>query len=116
LLPDKTRCRTLADRIVKEIGPAMTETIRKRYRLLPEGNAPARWSVIVGVVCLCVPWAGGLAAIVLGVIGLIRARRTMNGQAAAIAGIILGVVNIAIWTGGWFAGSTIVHLFTKPAR
>jgi len=57
--------------------------------------------------------AGGLAAVVLGVFGLIRARRTMNGQAAAVAGIILGAISIASWAAGW----TIVHaFFTPPAH
>jgi hypothetical protein len=90
----------------------MTETIRKRYRLSPEGNVLALWSLILGVAGFCIPVAGGLAAIVLGVLGLIRARRTMNGQAAAVAGIILGAISIASWAAGW----AIVHVFTSPAR
>jgi len=46
-------------------------------------------------------------------LGLIRARRTMNGQAAAVAGIILGAISIA----GYLAGWTIFHaFFTSPAH
>jgi hypothetical protein len=36
----------------------------------------------------------------------------MNGQAAAVAGIILGAISIASWAAGW----AIVHVFTSPAR
>ena len=91
----------------------MTETIRKRYRLSPEGNVLALWSLILGVAGFCLPFAGGAAAVVLGVLGLIRARRTMNGQPAAVAGIILGAISIA----GYLAGWKIFHaFFTSPAH
>jgi uncharacterized protein DUF4190 len=90
----------------------MTETIRKRYRLSPEGNVLAMWSLILGVAGFCIPLAGGVGAVVLGVLGLIRARRTMNGQPAAVAGIILGAISIVGWVAGW----AIVHAFTAPAR
>ena len=90
----------------------MPDPIRKRYRLSPEGNTLALWSLIFGVAGFCVPVAAGLAAILLGVLGLIRARRTLNGQPAAVAGIILGAISIAGWAAGW----TIFHAITTPAR
>jgi len=37
----------------------MTETIRKRYRLSPEGNVLALWSLILGVAGFCIPVAAG---------------------------------------------------------
>ena len=54
----------------------MSESTPTRYRLTPPGNPFAVWAVVCGVVGFCVPAIGGLAAIVLGVLGVVRANKT----------------------------------------
>lgn len=72
----------------------MSESSPTRYRLMPPGNPFAMWALVCGVAGFCVPAVGGLAAIVLGVLGLIRANKTLEGKGPSIAGIALGVVSL----------------------
>src|SRR3954447_4290252 len=89
----------------------MGESILKRYRLSPPGNACAGWSVIAGIAGFCVPFIGGAAAVVLGIIGIVQARRTMNGKGAAATGLCLGLASILIYLLVWMAVSGVVSLF-----
>ena len=89
----------------------MGESILKRYRLSPPGNAFAAWSVIAGVAGFCVPFIGGAAAIALGVIGLVQARRSLNGKGAAVTGLCLGVASILLYALVWMTVSGIISLF-----
>ena len=72
----------------------MSESTPTRYRLMPPGNPFAAWAVVCGVAGFCIPAIGGLAAVVLGVLGLVRANKTLEGRGTAIAGIVLGVLAI----------------------
>ena len=73
----------------------MSESSPTRYRLMPPGNPFAAWAVVCGVAGFCTGGIGGLAAIVLGVLGLIRANKTLEGRGTAVAGIVLGVLAVA---------------------
>ena len=68
------------------------------------GNGAATAAMIVGIVSLvlCFLFLGGVIAVVLGVIGLSKARSrggAKKGQAAA--GLIMGVVSLALGAGSW---------------
>src|SRR4051795_13130882 len=94
----------------------MGESILKRYRLSPPGNVCAGWSVIAGIAGFCIPFIGGAAARVLGVIGIVQARRSLNGKGAAVTGLCLGVASILIYLLVWMAVSGIISLFGhRPA-
>lgn len=74
--------------------------------LATQGNGAATASLVVGIVslALCMAFVGGIVAVVLGVVGLGRAKErggARRGQ--AIAGIILGVLSMLLGLGTWFA-------------
>lgn len=83
-----------------------------RYRLMPPGNPYAFWAVIVGVVGFCVPFVGGVSAVVLGVVGVIRSQKTLEGRGPAIAGIVLGGISIA----SSYAVYSGIHMLIRAAR
>lgn len=95
----------------------MGESILKRYRLSPPGNTCAAWSVIAGIAGFCVPFIGGAAAVVLGIIGIVQARRTMSGKGAAVTGLCLGLASILIYLIVWLAVSALFgrHPASPPA-
>jgi hypothetical protein len=68
-------------------------------------NPPATaWSIasVASLACgvfLIVPFFAGLAAVVLGIIGIRQANESnLRGRRLAIAGVILGLLNVAGWT------------------
>jgi hypothetical protein len=78
-------------------------------------NGPAIASLILGLL-FCVPWLTGLLAIGLGIVGIRKARDpAVSGKGLAIAGLVLGIVNVVGWTGcGGLFGDAYVQ--SKPAR
>jgi hypothetical protein len=63
-------------------------------------------ALIVGIVGFCVPFLGGLLAIVFGFLGIRKSKATRSGGAMSIIGLILGLVSILLWAiggGGIFA-------------
>jgi hypothetical protein len=64
-----------------------------------EGNGPAIAALVMGLL-LCIPFVTGLGGIILGAVGIKRAgnpRVAGGGKGMAIAGLILGIVNLIIW-------------------
>jgi hypothetical protein len=95
------------------------------YRLSPSiTNGFGLASLIVGTASFCTPMAGGLAAIALGFLGLRRSKQTHTGKGMSIAGMVLGVASILVWTIFWSAVLTFRHignaarnsLFVEPPR
>lgn len=75
------------------------------YRLAPTiTNGFGLASLIVGIVSFCTPMIGGLAAIVLGFLGIRRSKQTHTGKEISVAGIVLGCLSIVLWAifGGTF--------------
>src|SRR5439155_1199367 len=58
----------------------------------PAANGMATTALILGLTSLCVGLLTGIPAIVCGVLGLSRAKRTGTGQGRATAGLVLGGV------------------------
>jgi len=90
----------------------------------PEPFAPATWSIAAAASLACgifliVPFFAGLAALTLGIIGIRQTNLTnMRGKWLAIAGTILGLINVLGWTGYfWFVseisgpGRMVAHHF-----
>jgi hypothetical protein len=73
------------------------------FSMQPRGNGPAVASLICSLLGFCIPVIGGLAGIILGFIGLGRARETAKGGGMAVAGIIIGIITLLAWGGGGFA-------------
>lgn len=62
------------------------------------GNGAAAASLVFGIFG-CVPEVAGLLAILLGVIGLRRARQpNVGGKGVAAAGLALGIVSVVLWS------------------
>jgi hypothetical protein len=70
------------------------------FAAAPNGsNGPATAALVVGIVALvfCFTVVGGVAAVVLGVIGLRRAGRQAGaGRGRAIAGLVLGLISVVL--------------------
>src|SRR5688572_29756328 len=61
-------------------------------------NGAAVASLVCGLVA-CVPFLTGLAAIVLGILGIKKAKDPqVGGKGLAIAGLILGILSLGGWT------------------
>lgn len=73
-------------------------------------NRPALWSLISGIVsipALALFGSGGfigLGAVVLGVLGIRRARQGDGRIAFAIAGIVLGTISVLVIVGYFISG------------
>lgn len=78
-------------------------------------NGPAIASLVCGIVG-CIPFLTSLAAIILGVIGLRKARSPdVGGKSLAIVGLVLGIVGMVGW--GLFGGLMVSsYVASKPAR
>lgn len=81
-------------------------------------NGLAIGSLIAGLVGFCVPFVGGLVAIVLGILGIKKANdpQVGGGKGMAIAGLIIGVLSVAGW--GMFFGGIfgVVAATSAPGR
>jgi hypothetical protein len=87
-----------------------------RYRLNPPGNPFALWSLLLGVAGFCVPFVGGAAAVVLGVLGILRAKRVFDGYGVALTGLVLGLISIASYAGMIAAGWGVAAFFGGSGR
>jgi hypothetical protein len=62
-----------------------------------EANGPAIASLVCGLLG-CIPVVTGLAAVVLGILGIRKASDPrVGGRGMAIVGLILGLVSLAVW-------------------
>lgn len=81
----------------------------------PRANGPAIASLVFGILG-CIPEITGVLAVILGIIGLRRARHpNTGGKGMAIAGLVLGLVSILLWSlflgaGGW------LYVKSRPQR
>lgn len=75
------------------------------YTQPPQGNGWGTTSLITGIVGFCVPFVGGLLAMLFGVIGISKARKTRSGMGLSVAGLILGLVSAVFW--GLFGGAIL---------
>jgi uncharacterized protein DUF4190 len=61
-------------------------------------NGAAIGSLVCGIMG-CVPWLTGVAAVILGIVGIRKTRDPrVGGKGMAIAGLILGGISIVAWT------------------
>jgi hypothetical protein len=80
-----------------------------------QNNGPAIASLVFGILG-CIPFVTGLLAIVLGAVGLRKARDPyVGGKGLAIAGLLLGVLSVTLWA---LLGRGAYNLYAhgKPAR
>lgn len=54
-------------------------------------------SLITGIVGFCVPFVGGLLAILFGFLGIAKARKTRAGMALSIVGLVLGLISLGVY-------------------
>jgi hypothetical protein len=81
------------------------------YRLAPSiTNGFGLASLIAGIVGFCVPLIGGVAAVVLGFVGVRRSKITHTGKGMSIAGMVLGGISIVIWAIFWSTLLTALHI------
>jgi hypothetical protein len=92
----------------------------------PQGFAPQGYSLppatrtsaaaITSLVCgliLCIPFVTGLVAVITGIVGIaVTGNPAVRGRGMAVAGLILGILNICGYCGGV---GTFVH-YSQPAR
>jgi hypothetical protein len=68
------------------------------YRLSPTTtNGFGFASVVVGIAGFCVPFVGGVAAVVLGVLGIFRSKETHTGRGTSITGVLVGALSLLFW-------------------
>jgi hypothetical protein len=76
-------------------------------------NGAAVGSLIVGLLGFCIPFLGGLIAVVLGFFGIQKAKDPqVGGKGMAIAGLILGLLSIGVWA---LAGGGVMRLIRGTA-
>jgi hypothetical protein len=84
----------------------------------PATSPRGPWSIaaLAGFACglfLIVPFLAGLAAVVLGIAGMRETREpSMRGRRLAMAGIVLGLVNLV----GWSAYARFISAISGPGR
>jgi Domain of unknown function (DUF4190) len=85
----------------------------------PRTSAAAIASLVCGLLG-CVPFLTGLAALILGIVGVKTTRDPMiTGRGMAIAGLVLGGLNLAGWTlfvVFFAAGLVVLTKTAEPAR
>ena len=70
-------------------------------------------SLITGLVGFCVPFLGGLLAMLFGFIGIAKARKVRNGMGLSVVGLILGLLSVGVYavSGGaiwaWVQGTKV---------
>jgi hypothetical protein len=79
--------------------------------LIPYKNKCALIGYYLGVFSIFIPVVGGIASVVLGIMGLIAKKKNpaVRGTAHAIIAIVLGIVTTGFWL--TCGGSLIVNLF-----
>jgi len=78
-------------------------------------HEPERTSIaaILGLVCSCIGCCGGVTAIIgvflsiFGIVGISRSKGRIGGMGFAIAGLLVGILMLALW-GGMFGGAVYV--------
>lgn len=69
----------------------------------PQGHQPAGtngWgiaSLVTGLVGFCVPFLGGLLALLFGFIGIAKARKVRSGMGLSVVGLILGLLSLGVY-------------------
>jgi hypothetical protein len=81
----------------------------------PRSNVFAILSLVFGLL-LCIPFITNILAIIFGAVGISKSKQPgASGKGMAIAGIILGVIGIGIWSfGGW--GAFQLYRMSAPMR
>jgi hypothetical protein len=96
-------------------NPGAASDDRTRAYLVPRRNGAAMASLIFGILG-CVPEVTGVLAIVLGVVGLRRARSpNVGGKGLAGAGLALGILSVLAWSIGLGVGA-YYWIASEPAR
>jgi hypothetical protein len=76
------------------------------YSLPPATRTSA--AAITSLVCgllMCIPLVTGLVAVLTGIIGIsATSNPAIKGRGMAIAGLILGLISLAVWGGGGYLG------------
>ena len=100
-----------------ELTPVAAETSAS---VIPDSSRPGEWSIASAASLACgifliVPIFAGIAAVVLGIIGIRQANEPnlrMRGRRLAIAGVILGLLNVL----GWSAYFKFISQISGPGR
>jgi hypothetical protein len=100
-----------------ELTPVVVET---SPGAMPDNSRPGAWSIASAASLACgifliVPFFAGIAAVALGIIGIRQANEPnlkMRGRRLAIAGLILGLLNIL----GWGAYFKFIGEISGPGR
>jgi hypothetical protein len=78
-------------------------------------SAAAITSFVLGLIS-CIPYLTGIAAIVLGLLAIRKSRDpSVTGKGLAIAGLILGIINVLAWS-GFAAFVAYGYSESKPAE
>jgi hypothetical protein len=84
-----------------------------------QGNGMAVTSLVMGLL-LCIPLITGLGGIIFGAVGIKKTKDPrVGGKGLAIAGLVLGIVNILLWTlagGAIWAGISAMISGTATQR
>ncbi len=60
-------------------------------------NGWAITSLVLGIIGFCIPFVGGLLATIFGIVGIAKGRKRGSGTGLAIAGLVLGLISLAVW-------------------
>jgi Domain of unknown function (DUF4190) len=82
----------------------------------PRTSVAAILSLVCGLLG-CIPFVTGLAAVILGFVGIKKTRDPMvTGKGMAIAGLILGILSLAGWSVGSATIAMKVYAITQMAK
>ena len=79
------------------------------YSMQRAGNGYAVASLILSLVGFCILSFGGILGIILGIMGLQRARVTGTGRTLSMAGIIVGGLSLCVSVGGAIGVRVAMH-------
>jgi len=85
--------------------PPPGQPTQPAYQMQPtQSNGWGIAALITGIASFCVPFIGGLLAVLFGFLGIKRSKVTRSGGALSIVGLILGILSIGMYVlfGGTF--------------